>query len=231
MDEFLKYKNKLAWRTMLSSVLKIQDATDSLYDRYDLKIMPIDINENGADLNNISPGQFLKDNVGHVYLIISCNNSHIVVDDILRCGFCPNCGFIGVVYASAYKGFSIALSQDFNNYLDSKAITYTKSIENSIMWQNDPNTRRVAFTNVNAPSIADYRGTLIDMDGVKFSPMEDYGQNPKFEVYQKTENGKYSRMNGTMEHQIIRSLVDGLIDSVNWSGTGELITGYYTISH
>jgi len=101
----------------------------------------------------------------------------------------------------------------------------------SILYQNDPNTRRIAFTNVYSPEIADYRGELTDMDGVVFKPMEDYGQNPKFDVFQLTETGKYSRMGGTMEHQIIHSLVDGLIDSVVWSGTGELITGYYTISH
>ena len=231
MDEFLKYKNRLAWRALIGNVLKIQDATDLLYDRYQLPIKPIDINENGANFYDITTDCFLRDNVGHIYSIVEITDTKIIVDDILRCGFCPNSGFIGVLYSSAYKGFSIALSQDFNNYLDNKAISYTKSIENSIIWQNDPNTRVVAFNNVNAPSIANYRGKLIDINGVEFIPMEDYGQNPKFEVYQKTEDGKYSRMNGTMEHQIIRSLIDGLIDSINWSGTGELITGYYTISH
>ena len=101
----------------------------------------------------------------------------------------------------------------------------------SILWQNDPNGRRIPFTNVLMPEIADYRGLLIDSDGVEFSPSEDYGQNPQFEIWLTTESGKYSKLGGSSEPEIIRSIADGLIDRVLFSGIGELMTGYILIKN
>jgi len=155
----------------------------------------------------------------------------IYVEDIFRTGYCPKSEKEGWVHRSAYKGYSFVLPASLFWNLHPMAQSNNNKFAMSILWQNDPNARRVAFTNVMSPAIANYRGTLTDMDGVVFKPEEDYGQNPKFDVFQLTETGRYSRMGGTMEHQIIHSLIDGLIDSVVWSGTGELITGYYTISH
>ena len=99
----------------------------------------------------------------------------------------------------------------------------------SILWANDPNGRRITFTNILMPTIADYRANLVDADLVIFNAMEDYGQNPQFEVWQFVEAGKYSRI--PIDPQITRSLVDGLINSVLFSGTGELITGYILIKN
>ena len=79
------------------------------------------------------------------------------------------------------------------------------------------------------PSITDYRSNLTDSNGVIFNPSEDYGQNPQFEVWQILEDGTYSNL--MLGANITRSLVDGLIDSVLFSGTGELITGYILIKN
>ena len=228
MSEYTKYNPLIAWRTIAANVVQLTREDEDIPSTYRITVAVIDTNDIGKGQKDDTC--FFTDNSGIPYKIIDTDIDTIDVIDIFKTGLCPVGGKEGWVHKTAYKGYSHALPANLFWNLHKLAPQNNYKYAVSVLYQNDPNTRRVAFTNVNAPSIA-YRGTLIDMDGVEFNPMEDYGQNPKFEVYQKTENGKYSRMNGTMEHQLIRSLVDGLIDSVNWSGTGELITGYYTISH
>lgn len=226
--DLTKYNTLIAWFTIAESVVQLTRQTVDDVATYRMTVKAIDPNNAGAGQK--AANYTFTDNIGTPYKIIAIATNTIDVSDEFRQG-CPVGGKVGIVHKSAYKGYSIHLPAELLYRLHQTAASNNNKFAMSILWQNDPNARRVAFTNVNAPEIADYRGELTDMDGVVFKPMEDYGQNPKFEVYQLTETGKYSRMNGTMEHQFIHSLVDGLIDSVVWSPTGELITGYYTISH
>lgn len=229
MADSTKYNPNVAWRTLAKDVFQLTRETVNDPATYRMTVSAIDTNDLGSGQKAI--GYPFTDYFGTPYKIIGVDTNTIDVEDVFRTGYCPTSGKEGWIHKSAYKGYSFMLPANLFWNLHPLAQSNNNKFAMSILWANDPNTRQVAFINVNYPEITDYRGTLTDVNGIVFTPSEDYGQNPKFEVYQLTEAGKYSRMGGTMEPQKTVSLVDGLIDSVIWSGTGELITGYYTISN
>lgn len=100
----------------------------------------------------------------------------------------------GVTGIDRYKGYAFAIAPVWLSYLDNIARDYVNSLEKSILWQNDPNARRIPFTDVEQVSIPNYRANLVDENGVTFNPYEDYGLDAKFEVWQKTSNTTYSRL-------------------------------------
>ena len=228
MTDLTKYNSVLAWFTLAESVVQLTRETVDDVATFNITVKAIDTNNIGA--NEVEIGYTFTDNIGTPYKIIAFNSTSIDVADIFRQG-CPVGGKVGIVHKSAYKGYSIHLPSELLCRLHQTAASNNNKFAISILWQNDPNGRRIPFTNVLMPTIANYRGTLTDSDSIVFKPSEDYGQNPQFEVWQLTESGKYSKLGGTSEPQITRSLVDGLIDSVLFSGTGELITGYILIKN
>ena len=136
---------------------------------------------------------------------------------------------MGIVHKSAYKGYSILLPTELLYRLHPIAVSNNNKFSMSVLWGNDPNGRRIEFTDVYSPEISNYRESLEDSNNVSFNPMQDYGQNPQFEVWQFVEAGKYSRL--PIDPQLTLSSIDGLIDSVLFSGTGELISGYILIKN
>lgn len=227
MSNYTKYNPLIAWRTIASSVRQLTREDENNPSTYRITVTVIDTNDIGQGQKDTTC--FFTDNSGIPYKIIAIDTNTIDVIDIFKTGLCPVGGKEGWVHKSAYKGYSHALPANLFWNLHKLAPQNNYKYAMSVLWANDPNGRRVPFTDIMMPSIPDYRGELIDEDGVTFKPEEDYGQNPQFECWQLTEAGKYSRL--PIDPQITRSLTDGLIDSVLFSGTGEEITGYILIKN
>lgn len=225
MADLTKYNPLVAWFTIAKDVnLLTREDTDNVA-TFRITVKSIDPNAKGAGLKAID--YTFTDNIGTSYRIIAVDTNTIDVADVFRQG-CPVGGKVGIVHKSAYKGHSIHLPSELLYRLHPMAQSNNNKFAMAILWGNDPNARRVAITSEMNPSIADYRSDLTDIDGVVFNPMEDYDQNPKFEIYQDNGDGTYPKLQ--LEPQITRSLTDGLIDSVLWSSTGDLITGFLIIS-
>lgn len=227
MADSTKYNHSVAWRSLAKDVFQLTRATVDDPATYRITAKPIDTNDIGQGQKEI--GYTFTDNFGTPYKIIAVAYNTIDVEDIFRTGLCPTSGKEGWIHKSAYKGYSFMLPANLFWNLHPLAQSNNNKYAMSILWANDPNGRRIPFTSVLMPTIADYRANLVDEDGVAFNPTEDYGQNPQFEVWQILEDGTYSQL--SIYPNITRSLVDGFIDSVLFSGTGELITGYILIKN
>lgn len=228
IDAYKKYyEHSIAWRTMVSKVTILTEETVNNPATYRVYIKPIDQNEPGAENAEKSLKCYLKDNSGHTYRTISFTDNYIDVSDDFRCKECPQSGRVGVYYKSSYKGNSIYLSQAYYRYLDKRAIDYSRIIESSILWGNDPNPRRIPFTNIYQPSIPNYTTELLDSNGELFNAEEDYGQNPKFEIWVDNGDSTYSKQQ--VEPFVTRDMFGNIV-SVLFSGTGDLISGYILIS-
>jgi len=226
MADLTKYNSLIAWFTLADNLVQLTRETVDDPATFRITVKAIDTNNIGQGQKTI--GYTFTDWVGTPYKIIAVDTNTIDVEDIFRVG-CPVRGKIGIVHKSAYKGYSIHLPSELLCRLHQTAASNNNKFAMSILWQNDPNGRRIPFTNVLQPTIEDYRANLVDEDGVTFNPMEDYGQNPQFEFYQILEDGTYSQL--FLGINITRNALDGLIDSILASGTGELITGYTLIKN
>jgi len=216
MADLTKYNSLIAWFTLADNLVQLTRETVDDPATFRMTVKSIDTNNIGQGQKAI--GYTFTDWVGTPYKIIDVDTNTIDVEDIFRVG-CPVRGKVGIVHKSAYKGFSIHLPSELLCRLHQTAASNNNKFAMSILWQNDPNGRRIPFTNVLMPTIADYRADLVDEDGVIFNPMEDYGQNPQFEFYQINEDDTYSQL--FLGINITRNGIDGLIDSVLASGTGE----------
>lgn len=229
MSDSTKYNPLVAWRILVEYCYQLTRETENNPATYRIPAIPLDNNDINA--GEKAAGYAFTDNIGTPYKIISVGANTVDVEDVFRTGYCPTTGKEGWIHKSAYKGYSYLLPASLFWNLHPLAASNNNKYSMSILWANDPNGRRIPFTDVLMPEIADYRGILTDSEGIEFSPSEDYGQNPQFEIWQLTENGKYSKLGGSSEPQITRSEADGLIDSVLFSGTGELMTGYILIKN
>ena len=227
-----KYINEVAFRTYFNNTTLNTIATSNTPALWDTTIYPIDVNEKGASPMILEVGFWGISNAGYLYLVkvinVDLNPYRITVEDTFFSGYAPTGGLRGIIYKSAYKGYAFAIAPVWLSQLDNIARDYVNSIEKSILWQNDPNARRIPFTSVEQVSISNYRADVSDSDGNIFNPMEDYGQNPTLKIFVLNEDGTYSRV--FLGENITNSLVDGLIDSIVWSSSGDTMTGYIAIS-
>ena len=226
MKNPLKYINDVAWRTIIRNVQLISEATDNSPSIFRITINPYNSNDPGAYLAQKVIGYYIKDNVGHTYRTIDFNVNTIDVSDDFRVGDGPQSGRIGIYFKSVFSGRAPYLAPIYYCYLDKCAKEYSEIIEKDILWSNDPNPRRLPFVNTLTPLIEDYQNDKIDENGVEYNLQNDYDNNPKFEVHQETEPGKHSII--YIGSEITR--VNGLIQSVLFSSTGEQINGYILIS-
>jgi hypothetical protein len=226
MSDSTKYNPLVSWRTLALNVYQLTRETVNDPATYRITVNPIDRNDLNAGTKTI--GYYFTDYNGIPYTIINTASTTIDVSDDFKTGLCPTSGRCGIVHKSAYKGYSLYLPSHLFRHLHPIAIQNNYKYSMSILWGNDPNPRRISFSAIEQPAIADYRSDLTDMDGITFNPSEDYGQHPKFEVWQEIDTDIYSRL--PIDPVVTRSSIDGLIDSVIWSGTGETITGYIIIS-
>lgn len=226
-----KYINEVAFRTYFKNTTLNTLATSNTPALWNTTIYPIDVNEKGASPMVLEVGFWGMSNAGYFYLIkainVDSNPYRITVEDTFFSGYAPTGGLRGIIYKSAYKGYAFAIAPVWLSQLDNIARDYVNSLEKSILWQNDPNPRRIPFTNISQPSISDYRDDIVDTDGVTFNPAEDYGNDATFEIWQQTDTNKYSKLQ--IEPEKTYSAVDGNLDSVLWSDSGDNYSGYILI--
>lgn len=226
-----KYINEVAFRTYFKNTTLNTLATSNTPALWNTTIYPIDVNEKGASPMILEVGFWGISNAGYFYLVkainVDGNPYRITAEDTFFSGYAPTGGLRGIVYKSAYKGYAFAIAPVWLSQLDNIARDYVNSLEKSILWQNDPNARRIPFTNISQPSIPDYRANIVDADGITFNPSEDYGNDATFEIWQQTDTNKYSKLQ--IEPEKTYSAIDGNLDSILWSDSGDNYSGYILI--
>lgn len=225
MSDLTKYNPEIAWTTIASSVRLLTRETGTDVATFRIDVKAIDTNNSGQGQKQI--GFTFTDNIGVPYQIIDVDTNSIDVADVFSQG-CPISGKIGIVHKSAYKGQSVHLLSNLLCKLHPIAGNNVSKFSLSILWGNSPNTRKINFTNVDQIAITDYRANLVDSEGITFNPYEDY-PHPQFIINTVNEDGTYSEVflgaNKTYNE------TDGGLDSVIWSSTGDLVTGFIEISN
>lgn len=220
-----KYAIEVAWRTIASNVYQLTRATYTDPATYRIGVSAEDINEKGKGQKEI--GYYFIDWFGRPFTIIATDTDTIDVLDVFRFGKCPRSSKMGVVYKSDWKGRSLYLAAYSFRHLHPLAFVNAQRYFNALLWANDPNARRISFTNVIQPSIPDYTVDVICANNDIINPAEDYGKNPKFEIWQDNGDLTFSKLQ--LEPYITRDVDDNII-SVLFSGTGDLFSGYILIS-
>jgi hypothetical protein len=198
---------EIAWRTLVVNVVKLPD------NEYRINASPIDTNEPGAVTRAI--GNYFKDNIGHTYLITDSDSTTITVFDSFGVGVGPQTGKQGIVYKSAYKGNSPVLAPIYYRHLDKSAVDYSRRLELSILWQNDPNPKRVEFEDTQTPKLIDYQTNYA----------EDYGELPKVQLITYDSAG----VEWVRQEVPIWYRTDGLLTSIEWDLSQEY-SGYIILS-
>lgn len=224
-----RYLPTVAWSFKVRNVILLSSATIETPATFRCTAIPFDSSDPGANEEAKEIGFYITDNVGNIYTVIGLGLHIVDLSDDFRCGVGPQTGKWAVLSKSVGRGTAPFLTPIHYRRLDKSAIDNVRRIELDILWKNDPNGRRLPFVAITMPSIPDYRADITDEDGKIFNPMEDYGQNPQFDIFQILEDGTYSQI--FLGMNITRNGIDGLIDSVLFSGTGELMTGYILIKN
>ena len=210
-----RYLNSVAWRTYSKNVISLTKETELSPATYRVTVSPIDVNEPGAANSDKEIGYFFKDYIGHTYSIIAKSSTTIDISDDFRCGYGPQTGLQSIVYKSVWKGRSPYLAPVYYRHLDRVALDYSRQIEIDILYSNDPNAIKVAFTNTATPSLINYQTNYAF----------DYGELPKIELFTiDSASVCWSR-----QEKPVFNFVDGLIDSIVFDLSDEC-SGYITIS-
>jgi hypothetical protein len=100
--EASRYLPTVAWRTIITNVIYLTEATISSPATYRVSVNPLDFNEIfGVDPSDVLKiGYYIKDYIGHTYSIIAVNGMIIDISDDFRVGFGPQSGRYGLVYKS-----------------------------------------------------------------------------------------------------------------------------------
>lgn len=214
MTSATKYITDYSWRTIVRNVIVLIEPNT-----YRVSVEPIDLGNPGA-LLPITTGMILVDNAGHLFPIIGVGSGTIDVKDELLCGECPASGLTGIVCKTANKGRALLLPQGLLQYLDKSARSYLDSVAWSVLWANDPNPKRIEFTNTDNPALLDYQTNYAD----------DYGPDPKVRLMQILDGGIIAERT----EKAYRIETDGLIQSIRFAnetdGLGETINCYIEIS-
>lgn len=221
----MKYSPQIAWRTLALSVFQLTRETVQNPATYRASVAVIDSNNPGAGQKEI--GFYMVDYCGVPYLIIGVGSGYIDVQDYFRVGRCPTSGQMAIIYKSVYNGRSLALAPDSFQHLHPMALNNSHKYELALLWANDPNAKKVPFTNQATPSIVNYQITQTDPEDptktVNFA--EDFGENPSVRLVINYEGTtKYHSM-----QNCFFTFDAGLIDSIYFD-IGESVTGYISIS-
>lgn len=221
----VRYKPEVVWRVKARQVFLLTKETEEEPATYRLTVESFDSND--LKHGELSDKFNFWDNVGNPYKIIDYTTTTIDVKDIFRTGFCPTSGKIGIVYKTVWKGRALYLPPISYQFLHPIALQRRDQFILDILWSNDPNAKRIPFTNTNNPKIENYQG--IQEDG--FCLAEDYGENPFVQLCQIDSEGNiiertekpYFKING-------ESLIDSIVFANNEEeGIGEVITGFIWI--
>ena len=159
-----KYLPSVAWRTLVTNVVMLDDFN------YRINYHAVDANEPGA--YPLIMGDYLKDNVGHTYKIVDYTSNTLDIEDTFKIGVGPQTGQYGIVYKSVFKGLSPYLAPIYYRHLDKVALEYSRQFELDILWRNDPNAIKIEFSDTNTPKIENYQDDYA----------EDYGELPKVQL-------------------------------------------------
>lgn len=212
------YKPTVAWETYMEEVVLTSEETILTPATYRVKVVPININNPGADLALKAIGYYIQDYIGHYYRITEINiggdNTIVKVSDDFRFGECPQTGQIGVLFKSVGDGTAPYLTPAYSRHLSRSAMDENIGIDHDILWRNGTMSNRIEFTSTNAPSILDYQ-TLYSI----------YGDLPRFTLI------TYDSIGIEWERQEVpvRNYVDGLLDSIVWE-LSDIYSGYIIIS-
>jgi len=225
MNTATKYEIKTAWRTLAKDVFQLTRETINDPATYRLTVAPVDTNNPGAGTKEI--GFCLVDFLGIPYSIIATGSTTIDVQDDFRTGFCPTCGQFAIVYQSVFNGRSLFLSPENFQHLHPMALNNSHKYDISLLWANDPNTKKIPFISQLVPTIANYQDDQVDPEdaGKTVNYSDDFGENPSVRLIVTVDSAtRYQR-----QQMPQFNYVDGLIDSVYFN-LGEEVTGYILIS-
>lgn len=212
------YKPTVAWETYIRDVVLTNDETTLTPAIYRLKVVPININNPGADLAEKQVGFYIQDYIGHYYRIteinISGDSSIIKVSDDFRYGECPQTGQIAVLFKSVGEGTAPYLTPFYSRHLSRSAMDENIGIDHDILWRNGSISGRVEFLNTQTPSLLDYQ--------INYSA---YGDIPKFVLITYDSEG----IEWERQEVPIRNYTDGLLDSIVWD-LSDIYSGYIIIS-
>jgi hypothetical protein len=165
--------------------------------------------------------------MGVPYSITATDTGSVDVQDDFRVGRCPTSGKTAVVFKSVYDGRALFLSPENFQHLHTQALANSHKYDMALLWANDPNAKKVPFSNSSVPSITNYQTTQVDPeDGAKMINFaEDFGENPNVRCYISVDTAtRYQR-------QVMPQMtyIDGLIDTIYFE-LGEPLDGYIIIS-
>lgn len=210
------FKPTVVWETYFTSVVLDQEETVLTPAIYKLKVVPLNINDLGADTAQKEVGFYIQDYIGHYYKIVEINvggdSTIIKVSDDFRFGECPQNGQIGIVFESVASGGAPYLSPKYSRHLSRSAMDENIGIDHSILWRTSMTVR---FENMVKPTLTGYQTNYAVI----------MGQNPNFSLILDVDSD-------TKWYQLaepILNYVDGLLDSVVYDFDGEPLSGYIKI--
>jgi hypothetical protein len=203
----VKHLPTIAWRTLIQNVVMLSPTT------YRVNVKPIDTGEPGARTREI--GNYLKDHVGHTYIITDSDSTTVTIQDDFGIGLGPQSGKQGIIYKSVGKGTAPYLAPIYYRHLDRSALEYSRRFELDILWRNDPNAIKIEFTNTLTPKIEDYQDNYADM----------YGELPKVQLITYDSEGvEWGRQEVPIWYR-----TGGLLTSIEWDLSSEY-SGYIILS-
>lgn len=119
-----QYKPTVAWKTNVENVQYLG------VDTFKIDVFPLDQNEPGAGII----GNYLMDNIGHVFTIINSTSTTITVVDEFDYGIAPIQGKKGIVYKSVGDGDAPYIAPVLYESLDSKAKDNADRLFKDILW-------------------------------------------------------------------------------------------------
>jgi hypothetical protein len=214
-----RYNPTVSFPVACSKVFKLSAATVSVPASYRVSYSVI-----GRNLGSTLPPEeayYLYDNFGIPFEVFNVGSGTVDVYDQFNTGECPANGKTGIFVKSVWSGRAPMLSSVNLQLLHPTAIFNINRWNWDILWSNDPNTLRIPFENTNNPSITGYQDD--QLDGVNFA--EDYGENPKIELFTQDSEGVY----WSRQEKPIFNFIDDKLDSIVFD-LSDNFTGYLTIS-
>ena len=199
----------VAWSTIADNVIKLSDWT------YRATVHPINMADPGAKTATKAIGDYLVANTGRLYSITSVDGENITVKDDFETGLPPWQGFSAIVFRSVGNGKSQWLPPIRYEVIDRSARSYLESINLEVLWRNDPNSKKIEFTDTSTPSIVNYQTFYA----------ADFGEMPKIQIFTYNSDGVYWER----QEKPIWNFLGGLLDSIVFD-LSDIYSGYIIIS-
>ncbi len=178
MTTATKYNITVAWRSLAKDVFQLTRETVNAPATYRCTVSAVDTNNPGAGTKAI--GYYMVDFWGVPYSIIGVSSTTVDIQDDFRVGRCPTSGQMAIIYQSVFSGRAQYLTPDSFRHLHPLAMDNFRRYESSLLYLNDPNAKKVPFTNIEYPSIESYQTDQTDPeDAAKtINYAEIYGDDP-----------------------------------------------------